>query len=226
MSARANRACSSCAVTNRGTSRAPAGAAARRPERSIIGRPTIQSWASSMPRQASQQHLGALVGADQAEAEHHGRAVVRQLGGQSCREASALGQPRLLNRAVADHMDAPGSRPCGRSPARGRTRCGRRPRRPARTRAAGSGAGEPRSSGSWIVSTVGPARQQPQVQARHREPLEVRRRRPWRAAVAQHVGEVLGALADRAQPRARGAVGVAVEELVAPVYRRGTGGSP
>lgn len=60
-------------------------------------------------------------------------------------------------------------------------------------------------------------RKQPQVQSRDREPLEVNDIGRAGASVGEHVQRVLGALAERAQPRAGGAERVAVEALVAHV---------
>jgi hypothetical protein len=61
-----------------------------------------------------------------------------------------------------------------------------------------------------------PVRQQPQIQARNGQPLEVHDVgvAGSRAAVAQHVRHVLGALAERSRPRARRTERMPVELLV------------
>ena len=87
-------------MTKRSTKRTPGGAAARSGAMSIRGVPTIHSSASSIPRQASTQHVDALVRAQQAEAQHDGAVVV------AAARAAAAASPAGREDAVRDHVDA------------------------------------------------------------------------------------------------------------------------
>ena len=70
---------------------------------SMRGIPAIHSSAPSMPRQASQQHVDALVGAHQAEAQHDGHAR-RRRGRPGARRL----RRQVREDAVGDHVHALG----------------------------------------------------------------------------------------------------------------------
>jgi len=179
-------------VTKRATKRTPGGADARSAEMSIRGMPTIHSSASSIPRQASSSTSMPLYGRSRPK-NRTTRLSVANGGGPG----RLFGEVR--ERAVRDHVDAPcvdaelvdqaraavlGVRDDGVEALIERPLCG-----------ATAGAALARKHVVRGQHERTPARQEPRVELLDGEPLEVHDVGGARgAAVAQHVGDVLGEL--------------------------------
>ena len=182
---------------------------AQRPERPCAACPTTHSSAScdarATPRAARR---GPCTGAGGRRTARPGRSVAASSGGSGARLGSAA---RWVERAVRDHVDLLGVDAELVEQARARRARSARRRRPPARRAAAAPASWPgrgsRGRTSWAVSTQrAVAREQVDVERLHGEPLEVHDvRARARAAVAQHVGHVLGELGRAAQRASPGA---------------------
>ena len=208
--ARGSRRGSSPSATKRGTKRTPGGAAARSGAMSMRGMPDDPQLRALDPPPRLEQHVDALVGAQQAEAQHH-----RPVGLAQRRPAAA---PR---RRSARCAKAPWGITC--------TRAGSTPSSSISRRAAVLGVHDdrvealvqaplrgalpgPRLARAGCRGRSAPAAaargQQLAVELLHGQPLEVHDvGRARGAAVAQHVGDVLGELERRGAARGAGARG-------------------
>ena len=189
----------------RGTKRTFGGAAARSAAMSMRGMPTIHSSASSIAAPGLEQHVEALVGAQQAE-EQHDALVGAQTAAAPARARSArcakapCGITCTRSRVDAELADQPRAAVLGVHD--DRVEAVVQP--PLRRALAG-----PRLARQHVVggqherrAPAAAAREQVAVELLHGQPLEVHDvGRARGAPVAQHVGHVLGEL--QRAPRAR-----------------------